>query len=191
MKKAYVLHGICDEEEYFSKDSPSPSNNHWLPWIQHELLKLGYLCQTPEARYSYKGNYEDWKIALDPLVIDNDTTLIGHSAGNGFFLKWLSLNHNIIIEKLVMVAPWLDLKNEYKDFLSFDFDAELEDRISEIHIFYSTDEQVEGVRESTDLLIKKLPKAKLHKFDKHGHFALMHMKTQEFPELLEVVVNDT
>lgn len=31
MKKAIIIHGACDKEEYFSDKYPSLSNSHWLP----------------------------------------------------------------------------------------------------------------------------------------------------------------
>lgn len=43
MKKALILHGMPGKEEYYSKTSDSPSNAHWLPWSQKELLVSGYI----------------------------------------------------------------------------------------------------------------------------------------------------
>ena len=90
MKRAYILHGCCDEEEYFSDEYPSPSNAHWLPWLQKNLLQKGYDCQTPEMPKPYAGIYKEWKAQFELYPVDENTSLIGHSCGCGFFLRWLS-----------------------------------------------------------------------------------------------------
>jgi len=95
MKKVIMLHGICDSEEYNSDEFPSSSNSHWLPWVQKQLLINQVDCQTPDVMNSYKANYDDWKRTVSPHSIDESTTLVGHSAGCGFFLKYLSENPNI------------------------------------------------------------------------------------------------
>lgn len=37
-KSAIILHGMPSKEEYFSPAYASPSNSHWLPWLQKNLL---------------------------------------------------------------------------------------------------------------------------------------------------------
>jgi hypothetical protein len=185
-KLAYILHGTCDEEEYFSNKYPSPSNSHWLPWLQNQLLIQGYSCQTPEIPNSYKSYYNDWENHFKIYPTNAETVLIGHSAGAGFFLKWLSKNPQHI-KKLVMVAPFMDPKNIYADFLQCTLLDNLEKYINEIHIFYSTDDDIEGVKETVDILLDKYPSIKLHKFTDKLHFCLNDMGTDVFPELLKAI----
>ena len=61
MKTAILIHGTCDEEEYFSDLYPSLSNSHWFPWLQKQLLIKGIFTQTPEMPDAYKPDYEKWK----------------------------------------------------------------------------------------------------------------------------------
>jgi len=185
MKSAYILHGCCDEEEYFSDEYPSPSNFHWLPWLQKQFLKKGYFCQTPEMPQPYIGKYPEWKRVFDIFPVDKETSLIAHSCSCGFFLRWLSDTRQEI-DKLVLVAPWLDPAHTRGDFLKFILDPQLAQRVNEMHIFYSEDEFVEGVKETVDLILKTYPIAKLHTFEEMGHFCLGDMGTTEFPELLKL-----
>ncbi len=59
MKTPVLLHGTCDEEEYFKRDVPSPSNAHWLPWLQQKFLRSGVLYQALEIPCPYAPVYEE------------------------------------------------------------------------------------------------------------------------------------
>lgn len=187
MQKAYILHGICDSDEYYSDEYPSASNFHWIPWLQKQLMIAGYNCQTPEVPKLYQANYQDWFNTINPLAINEETILIAHSAGCGFFLKWLSEN-DIKIKKLVLVAPFIDPNKKYKNFLQCQLSQTLNDRIEDIHVLYSHDEPVEGIKGSVDVIMDTYPKARLHEFDNYGHFCLGHMGSEKFPELLKIVM---
>ena len=186
MKKAYILHGCCDEEEFFSDVYPSPSNSHWLPWLQKQLLMQGYLCQTPEMPKPYAADYAAWKTLWETMPLDDETVLVAHSCGCGFLLRWLSENQQQA-QKLVMVAPWLDPQRTCGDFLRCTLAKDLAERVKEIHVFYSADEPVTGVEETVQLVQNTYPTATLHQCDKMGHFCFEEMETVEFPELLKVV----
>lgn len=190
MKNVYILHGCCDQEEFEDTSIPSGSNFHWIPWLQKQLIVQSYNCQTPEMPTPYKPSYQTWKRLFEAYPVDEATTLVGHSCGCGFFLRWLSENKNIKTNKLVLVAPYLDPEpyNMFGTFLKFALDTDLEKRVEEIHVFYSKDEEVTGVKETVDILQNKYPSLKFHEFENHGHFCLSEMGTEEFPELLEVIL---
>lgn len=186
MKKAYILHGCCDKEEYLSDEYPSPSNFHWLPWLQKQLLVQGYSCQTPEMPDPYKGDFSAWKSIFDAFLIDDQTSLIGHSCGGGFLLRWLSENEKTI-DKLILVAPSLDLHKKYGDFLQGPVDPKLQKRIHEIHVLYSDNETVTGVKETVDLITEMFLESQLHLFTDKKHFRLRDLGTEKFPELLSLL----
>jgi uncharacterized protein len=106
MKTAIIRHGKPSYEEYCNPRIPSPSNNHWLPWLQKQLLLNGFLAQTPELPAPYAPVYQDWCLAFEQFRIDEDTALIGHSCGAGFLLRWLSEN-KVTVGKVALVAPFL------------------------------------------------------------------------------------
>ena len=188
MKKAYILHGCSDRDEYFSMRRPSPSNAHWIPWLQKQLLTKGYLAQTPEMPAPYAPDYDAWKSIMDAHTVDEDTIIIAHSCGAGFFLKWLSKREHRV-DKLILVAPLLDLERYFGSFLQSRLKPDLMGRIHQLHILYSTDEPVGGVKETVDFLIESYPAAQYHEFDDKRHFCYEQMdEGGAFPELLAIAL---
>jgi predicted alpha/beta hydrolase family esterase len=189
MKKALLIHGICDREEYFSDEHPSLSNNHWFPWLQKQLLIRGIFTQTPEMPDAYDANYDykKWKEEFEKNKIDEETILVGHSCGAGFLVRWLSEN-NAKAKKLILVAPWMDPNHEGNlEFFNFQIDPNLINRVSAIHIFVSENDS-EDVKESTRIINNVLKEATMHRFQDKGHFTLEAMGTDEFPELLSAIL---
>lgn len=185
-KTAYILHGCCDRDEYYDVTAQSPSNSHWIPWLQKQLLMKGYDCQTPEMPTPYAPVYEEWLAIFDRLYFDEHTSLIAHSCGAGFLLKWLNKS-GAKIDKLVLVAPWTDPDRYLGNFLQARLRPNLMENVNALHVFYSKDEPVNGVQETIDMLSAAYPDSKLHTFDDYGHFTLAEMDTEKFPELLKVV----
>ncbi len=187
MKNVYVLHGCCDQNEFEDVNIPSGSNFHWIPWLQKQLIVKGYNCQTPEMPTPYKPDYNIWAGIFETYPIDSDTVLVGHSCGCGFLLRYLRDNNHIKIKKMILIAPWLDINHSLGGFLNFDLQSALFDRVEELHIFYSKDEKVDGVKETVELIKNTYPNIIYHEFENHGHFCLGQMHTCEFPDLLSVI----
>ena len=186
MKNVYVLHGCCDKDEFEDETTLSESNNNWLPWLQQQLVLRGINCQTPEMPTPYKPSFHLWQEIFGIYPINAETSLVGHSCAGGFLLRFLAQTQTEL-SKLILVAPWLDPHRKVGDFLKFDLDPTLGDRVQEMHLFYSEDEPIDGVKWSVDQILATYPKCKLHKFDTHGHFCLEEMGTEAFPELLELL----
>lgn len=186
MRTAILVHGCCGKEEFLSEQFPSSSNSHWFPWLQKQLVIRGIQAQTPEMPSSYEPRYKKWKKIMDQLEVNEETILVGHSCGAGFLLRWLGENKKKI-DRLILVAPYLDQMRKRQDFLVFIFDATLHERIEKIDILYSSDETVGGVRQSVGMICEALPKAQLHTFSSMGHFTLENMGTEKFPELLQLI----
>lgn len=183
MKTAIILHGYNDKSEYLDVNRPAASNDHWLPWIQRQLLLKGIEAQTPEMPGFYRPNYEKWTEMLERFDLNKNTMLVGHSCGGGFIARYLSEN-NVRVGKVVLVAPWLDPEHTInKNFFKFEIDTNLVSKTSGIVIMYSTDDQSD-VLKSIDILKSKLKNAKFQEFSRKGHFVLSSLKTQKFPELL-------
>lgn len=187
MKNAILIHGCCDKKEYFSDKYPSLSNSHWFPWLQKQLLMKGIFTQTPEMPKPYEPDYNEWKKEFERFDIHEDTFLVGHSCGGGFLIRWLSEN-KIHVNKLILVAPWLDPNSRRTDnFFDFNIDEGILERVQEIHLLLSSDEKVEGVVKSVDIIRKVLPKIIFHQFNNMGHFTYSKMKTEKFPELPDYI----
>ncbi|MDX1608464.1 MAG: alpha/beta hydrolase [Candidatus Spechtbacterales bacterium] len=186
MKTAIILHGSPSKEEYYNPEFASPSNMHWLPWLQRQLLLEDILAQAPELPKPYMPSYEGWRSVFERFDVNKDTHLIGHSAGAGFLVRWLSEN-KVEVGNVALVAPWLDTEGEYNDFLDFSIDGGIVRRSSNIKIFYSTDDD-KDVLDSVTTLKDELKEVEFEKFTDKGHFVLSSMGTEEFPELRDFII---
>jgi predicted alpha/beta hydrolase family esterase len=184
MKKAYIIHGICDEEEYRTDIYPSSSNSHWLPWLQKEFLKRDIFCQTPEMPNPYCAKYLEWKATFDQFPVDRQTILVGHSCGADFLLKWLAEN-KAEVEKLILVAPFLDPSRRIAPFFeNFKPEPAIVSRVADMQLFYSTDDGTD-ILDSVKTITKIYPSINIKRFTDKGHFCFEDMGTHAFPELLE------
>ena len=189
MKNAILVHGWNNKAEYFGEEFPSPSNSHWFPWLQKQLLMKGILAQTPEMPQPYQPQYGLWKTEFEKFQPDSADILVGHSCGGGFLTRWLSENKSSH-ETVILVAPWLDpFREETTDFFEFEIDTSLTERITNFHIMVSSDDE-ESIANSTASITDAIPNIKVHSFTNKGHFITETIGTT-FPELLETILDNT
>lgn len=113
--------------------------------------------------------------------------LVGHSTGAGFIVRWTSEHPANRIDKLVLVAPYLDPDDAFgNDFFEFNIDDSIINRVNEFHIFSSSDD-MDSVTKSVDILLKHFPDAIHHRYDDMGHFCHEDMGTDAFPDLLHAI----
>lgn len=189
MKTAIIIHGMPERENYFNPTADSPSNCHWVPWLQHQLNINSILTQTPEMPEPYDPDYEKWEQVFSQFKIDENTILVGHSCGGGFIVKYLSGN-NIKVNKVVLVAPWINSKRE-EDITMFDglrIDENLLSKTNSVTIFSSSNDDKE-IQDSIKVLEDTIKGVKVLEFKDYGHFCLSDMKKREFPELLKKILN--
>ena len=168
MKTALILHGICPEEEFFFSKYPSPSNAWWLPWLQQQFLRAGWQCQTPELPHPYRPSYAEWKETFECFKPQKLSLLVGHSAGGGFAIKYLQ-EHKLKLEKLILVAPWLDPEREFDVFLQTDLKPTALNSIDEVHLIFSEDDD-EAERQTKDRLLAAYSQIVFHDYLNFGHF---------------------
>lgn len=187
MKNAVIIHGMPSKDEYLDPHNPSPSHNHWFPWLQRQLILRGILTQTPEMPTPYDARYEEWASVIEQFDITEETILIGHSLGGGFLVRWLS-ESKIKVGRVALIAPWLDPNKELTTgFFDFSIDSELAKKAKDITVFISYDDDQEELT-SFQILKDTIPGLKIREFDGKGHFILAHMKTVEFPELRDFLL---
>jgi len=187
MKTAIIIHGYNDESEYRDVSRPAASNDHWIPWLQRQLLLNDIETQTPEMPGFYQPNYEKWKALLDKLSPDENTILVGHSCGGGFLVRWLSENKTKV-NKVVLVAPWLDPEHVIDpNFFKFDIDPNISSRTAGLVLLYSTDDHTE-ILQSVEKLKSELKNIQIREFHGKGHFVLGSLKSEKFPELLQEIL---
>ena len=71
--------------------------------------------------------------------------------------------------------------------MDFEIDRSIEARVNEVHVLFSSNDKVDGVKESMEILRGAFAKAKLHDLRDKGHFTSQEMKTAAFPELLNLI----
>lgn len=189
MKNAIILHGGPDKEEYYNSEAPSTSNAHWIPWLQGQLLKHDIPTATPEIPWSFDRNWKVWNKEVERFDIGPETILVGHSTGAGFFVKYLSIHKNLKVDKVILVAPWLDPDREFtKNFFDdFEIDPNFVSRTKGVMMFYSDNDQ-KSVLKTVQALKDKVKNIKFKEFHGLGHFCFEDLKSTKFPELLEVVL---
>src|SRR5438128_1890927 len=95
MKNAVIFHGTDDNPD-----------RHWYKWLGGELEKEGYTIKIP---YNPTINKEPIATFLPKIMkqhtFDNDTLLVGHSAGGPLILSILE-HIDVQIRKAVLVAGY-------------------------------------------------------------------------------------
>jgi len=182
-----IVHG-CPNLDEPKNPKERMYDKHWLPWIKEKLIKKGIKCETPLMPEPWNPTYESWKKEFEKLKIDTKSILIGHSAGTTFLVRWLGETKKKI-KKLILVAswkePWLDTK-ENKEFCKFKIDEDIKELVEEIIIFTS-DYSEEKKRA---IFFDRSLSSKLIELKGRGHFIENHMKTKEFPELLDEILSN-
>lgn len=187
MKNAIIVHGMPSKEEYLNPDNLSASHNHWFPWIQRQLILQGILTQTPEMPMPYDAKYNEWASVFGQYKLDEDTILVGHSLGAGFLIRFLSEN-NVKVGRVVLVAPWLDPNKELEStFFDFDIASNLASKTKDLTVFISDDDDQEELT-SVEFLKNTVLGLRIKEFTGKGHFIFQHMGKNEFPELLEYIL---
>jgi hypothetical protein len=188
MKTAIILHGKPSKEEYLDPEKPSPSNAHWLPWLQRQLLLHRILAQTPEMPEPYEPDYKRWCAVFEQFPVGAGAMLVGHSCGAGFLVRWLS-EHRLPVGKVALVAPWIDPhRNRARAmFDGLQIDAGLVSRTQGVRIFMSSDdgEEIQATAAELQSAIKGID---LELFRDRGHFTSGQMRTDAFPELRNYLI---
>lgn len=188
MKNVIIVHGSNSTEEE-AKEYPPENERHWKPWLKKELEDRGFMVSNELYPMDWLPDYEKWKNFFEKNKINENTILIGHSAGTAFILRWLSENKKKV-NKIILVAPSIIKWGKYDGGLSklkdFKYDSSLKGYFNKIVVFYS-DSDDEDIIESAKQANERLG-GKLINLQGRGHFTLGDMGTEEFPELLDEVL---
>ncbi len=182
-----IVHGSNSNEKE-AKEGKLENERHWKPWLKRELEKRGINVSNNLYSKDWQPRYKEWKKEFEKNEINENTVLVGHSAGCAFLLRWLSENKKKV-KKIILVAPYiLDIPEApfLSDLVNFKIDKDIKNYFDELIIFYA-DNDSNYIIESTKFVNKKLG-AKLIELEGMGHFTEKHMGTKEFPELLEEIL---
>lgn len=189
MKSAILLHGMPSREEYFDAEQPPMAQKHWFAWLRRELISRNVEALSLVLPEPYDPDYKKWKTVLEEQNIDQETMLVGHSCGAGFLVRWLSEN-KVKVGKVALVAPWIDPAHSRanKMFNGLIIDMELAARTNGVCMFYSFDDDEEELATAENLKAS-ITNLQVVEFKDRGHFVMSSMKTEEFPELRDWLLN--
>lgn len=182
-KKCIIIHG-CP-----STSNDSNYNKHWMPWTKKQLIANGIETETPIMPSPWQPDYGKFKSEFEKLNVDKNTILVGHSCGCAFLVRWLGETKTKIF-KLFLVAPW-KISQEKKDgadvnFYTYQIDPTIKNRIDQIVMFTADDEEYDG-KKSLKIFHNALD-GEIIELKSRGHYTQGDMKTEEFPELLEKIL---
>lgn len=178
-----IVHGSADDE----KDNQY--NKHWMLWIKEKLEKEKIKVFFPKMPEPWGSTYSAWKNEFEKFsgLINEDSVLIGHSRGTAFLVRWLGETRRKI-KKLILVAPWKFADNPSKEnFYNFKINKDIKNNFQNLIIFTSDDEEDLGKKSLIEY--KNSLGGKIIELRNHGHFIFDDMKTEEFPELLNEILN--
>jgi predicted alpha/beta hydrolase family esterase len=184
MKNAVIIHG-CSSAPEESKEYPE--NKHWMPWIQKQLIARGTPTAASLMPESWAPDYEKWKAEFEKQDVNEETTLIGHSCGCAFLVRWLG-DSKRKIDKLILVAPWKigTSSDAKKKFYDYPIDETITQRVNKIVMFTADNEHPDGKRSLA--MFKRALGGAVIELKGRGHYTGEDMKTEEFPELLAEVI---
>jgi predicted alpha/beta hydrolase family esterase len=189
LKNCIIIHWCPDSE-----DSRNPEtrtyDKHWLPWLKGELSKIWIEAHIPMMPDPWAPEYDKFKEEFEKYEINEQSILIWHSYWCAFLVRWLGETKRKI-DKLIMVAPWIipiEWDKLEEKFYVFDIDESIKDRVNEIIIFTSDNEEDDG-KKSVRIFSESLG-GRVIELKWRGHFVLFHMWTEEFPELLKEIIKE-
>jgi len=137
--------------------------------------------------HAYLPEYASWKRELERFDITLETTLVGHSMGGGFLLRWLSENPEAIPARVILVAPSLDpLRQNETGFCEFEIDSIITDRTQ--LIVMTSDNDGDKAKMTMKLITDALPAADVRMFSGYGHFIPDHLGKETLKELLDIIL---
>lgn len=180
--KCLILHWCpCDSSDL-------SYNKHRIPWLKKELTLKNIETEVPLMPSPWEPDYDKFKTEFEKYDIDEDTVLVWHSCSCAFLVRRL-WETKTKISKLILVAPW-KINDEWWEirerFYNYKIDNSIKDRVKKIIMFTSDNEEKNG-KISLKLFHDTIG-WEIIELKSRWHYILSHMKTESFPELLEVIL---
>ncbi len=183
-----IIHGCPSNVEKAMNPETRTYDKHWISWLKRNLIASGIETETPLMPDPWEPNYQKFRAEFEKYEVGENTILVGHSCGSAFLVRWLGETKRRIF-KLILVAPWkipAEDDNFRKEFYTYPIDEHIRTRVSEIVMFTADDEENKG-KESLKIFHSALG-GMVIELKGHGHYTLSDMGTEEFPELLERII---
>lgn len=185
-KKLVIVHDRPGKNE--SGAGINDNEKHWISWLKTEAENLGFTVYNPQMPIPWEPEFLLWEKEFKSIPVDENSILVGHSAGGAFLVRWLA-DTKTKIRKLILVAPAKSPNphKEHAEIYEFAIDSAIQDYAGEIVVIFSSDD-MDWIVESSKLYTEKLS-ARVIEFNSRGHLTLNDMGTEEFPELLREIKN--
>jgi len=156
----------------------------WRDWLATSLPD-DYELLTPTFPNSANAQYAEWVIYFEKLLpfLQDDTTIIGHSLGAMFLMKYLhSSTLPIRLRHLILIAGQHGTfdSEDVGSFLVTDASG-AERCATDVHVFHSEDDPVVPYS-SLAAIVQDIPGAIAHSYTDQAHF-----NGPTFPDLLAVI----
>jgi len=189
---AILVPGRPDKDEHYDPKRPSNSEDHWFSWLKRQLILKDVHANSIEPPFPYRPRYDEWVKEFERFELEPDTILVGHSCGGGFLVRYLSEHKDLRVGKVALVAPWINPDNyevsDTADFFDFDIDPDFPVRTRGVSVFISSDDEPSVVK-TVDILKAKVHDLDIHQYTNKGHFTFNALGTDEFPELLNLILS--
>jgi leucyl-tRNA synthetase len=187
-----IVHGgNINDGKKIERGFPPQNERNMIPWIKEKLEAKGFVVENPLMPENWAPKYEDWKKEFEKISVNENSTLIGHSAGGGFLVRWLGETKKKI-KKLILVAPAIIHEKgnvPFSDLLKFKIDKNILENIKQISLFESSDDG-DGLLEAGKIYSRELG-IKPIVLDNRGHFCQKTADEKlEFPELLDEIIGN-
>jgi predicted alpha/beta hydrolase family esterase len=189
-KNCIIIHGCPVDIEKAMNPERRTYDKHWIPWAKKELIKNGIETEAPLMPEPWEPDYERFKKEFEKYKVNENTILVGHSCGCTFLVRWLEETGQKV-NKLILVAPWKindNMKDAKKEFYSYPVDKTIKNRVDETIIFTADNEDNNG-KEGLKMFHEAL-NGEVVEIKGYGHYTMRYMETEEFPELLKVIMKD-
>ncbi|MEK6927132.1 MAG: class I tRNA ligase family protein [Nanoarchaeota archaeon] len=188
IKNCIIIHGSPSKDRTNESDYKPENEKHWISWIKNELEEREVKTATPQMPTPWAPKYEEWKSIMNKFDVNENTLLIGHSAGGAFIVRWLYETKKKI-RKLILVSPGKsghEGRATLTDFYGKGDYSDIKKNIEKIVIFTSEDDinyHIPIAYEYKEELAGKL----IHLGKGYGHFCEKEMGKKEFPELFNEI----
>ena len=187
-RRVIMIHGSSGKRTNInSPDYIVPRRRHWHGWLEDQLISKGYEVFNPDMPTDWSPDYNEWKRIIEGFNVDENTILVGTSAGAAFILKWLSETGKRV-DRVILNAPAYIIEDEnirIRSFVDFELSESLKNQINDLTIFLSNDRDY--IIKSAELIAKELG-GKIIRLNNRGHFCIWdNSKNVQFLELLELI----
>ena len=178
--------GIMPPELDWNKKvyNPNKPRKEWLQFVvedEHDVIMQ--IPKFPHAHF-FLMQYDEWEKIMDRQDINSDTTIVAHSAGGGFILKYMALHPELKVKQIILVAPWLDAENVQPNKFYHGFDLN-NDIVKQTYCgcdLMISDDDAPYILSSYEKIASCAPDIRIHKFSGHGHFV-----SETLPEIIPLI----